>query len=125
MKLRYILLVALTIAVSAGIPTAIALANPVSNVDDVEITVPAAKAKLTSITPTSGTWQSYSSVYIANGLTTCIRVGGPSLTATSGFEVGSGCRDGVGISLDATGDIWVMDDGGGTVAGVDVIRGKM
>lgn len=118
-------LIAVVVVVFGGPQAAQALDNPVADISDVELTVPAARTKLTSITPTTGTWTgSYETVYIANGLTTCIRVGGPTLTTTSGFEVGSGCRDGVGVSLDARGAIYVMDDGGGTVAGVDIIKGN-
>lgn len=103
-----------------GIPAGLALNNPIAMLNDTEITVPAAATELRSV---SSSINSFDTVYIANSLTTCIRVGGPTLTTTSGFEVGSGCRDGVGVSIDAT-QIFVMDDGGSTVAGVDVLWGK-
>lgn len=106
--------------IGIGIPAGLALNNPLATLNDTEITVPATATELKAV---SSSIKSFDSVYIGNSLVTCIRVGGPTLTTTSGYDVGSGCRDGVGVSIDAT-QIFVMDDGGGTVAGVDVLWGK-
>jgi hypothetical protein len=121
---QFVILVAVLVALLGGPPAARALSDAVGDITDVELTVPAARTKLTAITPTTGSFAGgYDTVTIANSLTSCIRVGGPTLTTTSGFDIGSGCRDGTSVTLDARGAIYVMDDGGGTVAGVDVIKG--
>ncbi len=122
---QFAILVAVVAALClGGPPTAHALSDAVGDISDIELTVPAARTKLTAITPTSGAWAGgYDTITIANSLTTCIRVGGPTLTTTSGYDIGSGCRDGTSVTLDSRGAIYVMDDGGGTVAGVDIIKG--
>lgn len=117
---RTMIVCSIILAVGMGFGAAHALDRPIATVNDTEITVPAARTELHAV---SSSILSFDTVYIGNTLTTCIRVGGATLTTTSGFDVGSGCRDGAGVSIDAT-QVWVMDDGGGTVAGVDVIWGK-
>jgi len=104
-------LVAALVFVFGGPPLAHALSAPLGDLKNCDnITV--SSAVLSSKTCMSGFG---SSITVQNDSATCIRVGGPTLTVTSGFEVGSGCRDGVGVSLDAKSDIYVMDDGGGTI----------
>jgi hypothetical protein len=38
-------------------------------------------------------------MYVANSSATCVRVGGKTVTTTTGASIGSGCRDGSGITL--------------------------
>lgn len=50
---------------------------------------------VTEINPSSNT----ASMYVANSSATCVRVGGKTVTTGTGASIGSGCRDGSGITL--------------------------
>lgn len=118
MKSWHIGLVVLAlVAFFGGPPAAKALSMPLSqlkNCDNITI----------SSTPVSsetcmGGWGS--NVSVQNESTTCIRVGGPGITSTTGYSVGSGCASGAAISVDAK-RFWMISSGA-DVTGVDVVWG--
>lgn len=90
-------------------------ADSLSELKDVEVTC------LSTVTPIVGSGaSSAASFYIANDSATCVRVGGSAVTASKGASIGSGCRDGPGISVDAR-KAWCISTGGDIA--VDVIYG--
>ena len=59
-------------------------------------------------------------MYISNKSATCVRVGGSGITASTGAEIGDGCHDGPGISVDAKVAYCFSESGSVTV---DVLYG--
>lgn len=70
-------------------------------------------------TPASGT--PASSIFVYNTSTTCIRVGGVGVTASTGAQIGENCDLGMGISVDAR-SAYCISEGVGTVT-VQVLYG--
>lgn len=65
-----------------------------------------------------------SSLIIQNESTSCIRVGGSAVTASTGISVGDGCAAGQVISWDVK-RAWLIREGGADVTGVDVAWGDL
>ncbi len=61
------------------------------------------------------------SIYVANDSATCVRIGGADVASTTGISIGTGCRDGVGMAIDAR-RAWCLSTSG-TVT-VDVVGGR-
>ncbi len=64
-----------------------------------------------------------SSIYIAPAAASSVkvRVGSADVTSATGFEVGTGARDGVGVTVDATG-CWCKSEGAAQAADVVVAQ---
>lgn len=65
-----------------------------------------------------------SAVYVAPtaGSTVLVRVGTTDVTTSTGFQIGTDARDGVGVSLDAKGPLRCISEG--AAQQVDVIVGR-
>jgi hypothetical protein len=63
-------------------------------------------------------------IYVAptSGSAVTVRVGPRDVTSSTGFIVGTGARDGVGVSLDAKGNVFCTSTG--AAQDVDVVTGK-
>lgn len=120
-KMRWALVGVFATFVSLG---AMALSTPLSTVTQWEVACDSMDGGSPQdfLIDTGGTTHSgVSAVYIANDSTTCVRVGGTGLTSTTGATVGSGCRDGAGLSLDAKGGRCLST---GAAVTVDVLAGR-
>lgn len=90
----------------------------VLNCDDVTVTAVAASA--TACFPLGS--PSPGNVTVQNESATCIRAGGPSVTASTGLSIGSGCAAGQVVSFDARG--LTLISSAGNVTGVDIVWGN-
>lgn len=93
----------------------LALDAPLSELRDAEVACSASTP-----TPIEAAGTRAESIYISNASATCVRIGGSSVTASTGASIGDGCTDGVGISVDAK-KAWCLSTSG-TVT-VDTIYG--
>jgi len=83
------------VVIIGGPPVAHALSVPLKVIKDSQVA-------LNATTPTAIAPNGASSMCIQNTSATCIQVGGPTVTATTGIAVGSGCAAGQVLCLDAT-----------------------
>lgn len=82
------------------------------------------------LAPDGGVTKRVDTVYVAPVVGSSVKVrvgyaadiGGADLTASTGFELGSGARDGVGVSLNARGRLRCKSEGAAQL--VDVIAGR-
>lgn len=97
-----------------------ALDKPISPLleDNVSVTTTAQEVRtLSSVAAGS----SFDSVWISNSSTTCIRVGGSTVTNARGAIIGSGCYDGPNINIDAKSAFLISESG--TVNNVRLLFG--
>lgn len=85
-----------------------------------DVTVGAAAASATACFPVGS--PSPGNVTVQNESATCIRAGGPSVTASTGLSIGSGCAAGQVVSFDARG--LTLISSAGDVTGVDIVWGN-
>jgi len=112
------LVVVALVAFIGGPPAARALSMPLAQVKNCDNITINATTPVSSETCMGG-WGS--SVTVQNESTTCIRVGGSGVTATTGLSVGSGCAAGTVVTFDAK-RAWMISTSG-DVTGVDVVWG--
>lgn len=99
-------------------PVAQALSTPLSGLKNCDNITVGASAVVSSKTCMGETG---SSILVQNESTSCIRVGGPGVTATTGVSIGDGCAGGKTFGFD--GRVLHMISVSGDVAGVDVVWG--
>ena len=98
---------------------AVALNQSLSELKDMAIACSASTVTPILAAAPQGTTRA-DSMYIANTSATCVRVGGSAVTSTTGASIGSGCRDGAGITMDVKKAYCLSTSGTVTV---DVIYG--
>lgn len=97
-------------------PLLLALDAPLSELRDAEVACSASTP-----TPIEAAGTRAESMFISNGSTTCVRIGGSGVTATTGASIGDGCQDGSNISVDVK-KAWCLSTSG-TVT-VDTLYGN-
>ncbi len=103
--------------------------QPISEPGQWEVLCPSVDAGVTVqdlLVDTAGTTHRTDTLYIGNDSSTCVRIGGRgaeavALTSSTGFSIGTSCREGGGISMDAKGGDCKS---AGAAVTVDVIGGK-
>jgi hypothetical protein len=98
---------------------AMGLDVPLGGLDNWQVDCAAAATPLT--TDSGGTKHYTDTIYVGSSSATCVHIGGTGVTATTGLSVGTGCREGVGVSIDSR--LATCFSSGGTVT-VDVVGGK-
>jgi hypothetical protein len=99
-------------------PTVQALSTPLGDLQNCNNITVGSSAVVSSDACMGGTG---SSIVVQNESTSCIRVGGPNVTATTGLSVGSGCAAGPVVTFDAK-RVYMISVSG-SVSGVDVVWG--
>ncbi len=118
----------LVLVVALGAREARALANPIGGLLDVNVSVGAVTAMDTNSCAagdpciSTGAGTGASSIVVQNESTTCIRVGGPNVSASRGFSVGSGCAMGSAATIDGR-RFWMISTSG-TVNNVTLTWGN-
>jgi len=101
-------------------PQVQALSTPLADLQNCANITVGASTVVDSATCMGGTG---SSIVVQNESTSCIRVGGSGVTATTGLDVGSGCDAGPVVSFDAR-RVYMISVSG-DVTGVDVVWGNL
>lgn len=110
----YLILGLVLMLVGIAPPIAHALSNPIAELQNTSVSC---GATATAIAPSGA-----SSMCIENVSTTCVQVGGPGITSTTGLAVGSGCSAGQVFCADVKRMFCAAS--AGTVS-VDVMYGGM
>ncbi len=100
------------------------LANPLSGLEQWEVLCSSADAGVTTkslMTDTGGTVHSADSFVVGNDSTTCVRIGGSTVTSSTGESIGTDCRSGKELSIDAKGGYCKS---AGAAVTVDVTAGR-
>ena len=118
-RTHILILVAALVLLVGGPPAAMALSTPLGELKNcANITIGAT----TPVSSKTCMGAAGSSIVVQNESTSCIRVGGSGVTATTGLDVGSGCDAGPVVSFDAK--VVYMLSVSGDVPGVDVVWGN-
>ena len=84
----------------------LALDAPLSELRDAEVACSASTP-----TPIEAVGTRADALFISNSSATCVRIGGSSVSATTGASIGVGCQDGSNISLDVK-KAWCLSTSG-------------